>query len=169
MRKCLAIFFLLVCGVFVNADSLIGVEAKYHGYKAKEPVLGNKYTDGTAAVSARIGAQEDEYRAFISFDFIQDSDYRGANISQYMINVNLDYFIPVDSNRIKPFIGAILGYASYDFGGLEQTGMTYGAEAGFLVPLSKKIDVDLFARYMATEIDQVDYYIQSGIGIQYKF
>jgi len=169
MRVFLAIVALFTINSAVNADSLIGLDVKYHSYQAKEPVLQNKYTDGTAAVSARIGAQEDEYRAFISFDFIQDSSYGNANISQYMINVNVDYFIPVDVERINPFIGLIIGFGSYDFGGLKDSGTTYGGTIGLLVPISDQIDVDCFVKYIATEIDMVDYYIQPGIGIQYRF
>ncbi len=155
-------------GVLVNAESLIGVEAKYHGYEAYEPVVGTDYSGSTASASVRLGAQDGEYRAFIGFDFMRDSDYNNANISQYMINFNLDYFIPVGV-KLKPFIGALVGYTSYDFSGLKETGMTYGAQFGFLMPISKKIDIDLFARYIAAEIDQVDFYIQSGIGVQYRF
>jgi len=48
----------------LSAESLVGVEAKYHGTKAKEVALGSSFTDSTAAAALRLGAQTDEYRGF---------------------------------------------------------------------------------------------------------
>ena len=153
----------------IQAESLVGIEGKYHGIKAKEAALGSSFTDSSAAAALRIGAQTDEYRVLFLLDGIADSSYRGATISQYMLNGTLDYFIPTDYERFKPFIGFALGYANYKFGTSEDSGMAFGGEAGLLFPVHKKFDIDLFFRYMVTRMDQVDYYIQSGVGIQYKF
>ncbi len=153
----------------IQAESLIGVEGKYHGISAKETALGDSYTDSSAAAALRIGAQTDEYRVLLLLDGIADSSYRGATISQYMFNGTLDYFIPTDYERFKPFIGVAAGYANYKIGTYEENGLVYGGEAGVLFPVHKRFDIDIFFRYMVTQMDRVDYYIQSGIGIQYKF
>jgi len=68
------------------------------------------------------------------------------------------------------FIGGIIGNAKYKFGTEpSENNYVYGGEAGFELNFSEHFSIDMFGRYTAAKLARVNNYIQSGIGLNYKF
>ena len=152
-----------------ETSSIIGVEGIYNNIDAQEPALRTNYNQSSAGIGARIGAENENFRFLLIYDSIKDQDHNGATVSQYMITGNLDYFIPVGSQDIRPFIGAIIGQAEYKYASYSENGYVYGGELGIDFKINKHFDIDVFGRYTAAGLDRVNHYVQSGIGLNYKF
>ncbi len=162
----------LVCGtqnLMAKDMSFIGVEVKYHGSTAQDPGTRISFDDYTGALGISVGAQSESYRASIIYDLIADSEVGNADISQYIVLGSIDYFIPSDGGKIKPFLGACMGYSEYQIGSHSEDDLLYGVEAGVLYSISSYWDTEIFARYLLSGIDIVDDYIQVGVGLNYKF
>jgi len=150
-------------------NGFIGVEVKYHGIEAQDPGTRKSFDDDTVALGLRIGAQNDDFRATLMYDVVDDSEENGGDISQYLILASVDYKIPIESQSFHPFFGACLGYSEYEFDSHSEDDFVYGAEAGLIFSLNPKIDIDVFARYLWPNHDTVDDYVQAGAGLNYKF
>jgi len=170
-----AVIMLAVCSLAGEAKSIIGVEGVYHYIDAEEATSGANYNKSTGGGGIRLGAESDEFRILLIFDAMADTTYSSATVtnatlSQSMITLNLDYFIPVSSHVVRPFIGAVVGGAKYKFGTEpSENDYVYGGEAGLEVNFNEHFSIDMFGRYIAAKQVRVNNYIQSGLGLNYKF
>lgn len=163
---------LMVAAINLSAQtsSIIGLEGIYNNTDAQEPTLRTNYSQSSAGFGLRIGAENEEFRFLLIYEIIQDEKYNNiATVSQNMITGNLDYFIPTQSQTIKPFIGVIFGQAEYKFSSYSDSSYIYGAEVGLDFNINKHYSIDIFGRYIPSSLDTVNHYIQSGIGLNYKF
>jgi opacity protein-like surface antigen len=165
----LSVAILATVNLSAETSSIIGVEGVYNKIDAQEPALGTNYNQSTGGIGIRLGAQSDDFRFLLIYESIQDQTYNGATVSQYMITGNLDYFIPIQTQTIKPFVGAIFGQSQYKISSYSDTDFVYGGEIGVDFNVYKHFSVDLFGRYTTAQLNAVNHYIQSGIGLNYKF
>jgi len=167
----LSVAILAAVNLSAETSSIIGVEGVYNNIDAKVPGIGTSYNQSTEGIGARIGAESEDFRFLLIYDWLKDQTYAGATVSQYMITGNLDYFIPIpiESKEIRPFIGAIFGQAKYEISSYSDTGYVYGGEVGIDFNINKYFSVDLFGRYTGADLDTVNHYVQAGIGLNYKF
>jgi hypothetical protein len=164
----LLIVVFMAVNLSAKTSSIIGIEGIYNNIDAQEPALGKNYNQSSEGIGIRLGAENENVRFLLIYDIIADKTYNNATVSQYMITGNLDFFIPVNSQKIKPFIGLIFGQAEYKVSSYSDRDNIYGGEAG--IELSyEHFSIDVFGRYTATALDKVNHYIQSGIGLNYKF
>lgn len=146
----------------------IGAEVKYHDIEAQEPVTGNDLSESAAALGLRLGGVNDRFRFYVMYDFIKDIDYKKTTIKEYLATATVDWFIPFQTEKFKPYLGAIVGYGYYEIGSFDDSGVAYGAEGGLMISMGR-YDLDGFVRWIGSDVNDVDYYMQAGVGVNYKF
>ena len=115
----------------------------------------------------RLGAQTDEWRTILAFDYYDDSD-NDQNVEKGYLMV--DYFLLQGSeSAFKPFIGLNVGYANYESTLVEDNGFLYGGQAGVVVSVMESIDLDLSYRYSLSDADALDHVGSMVFGINYLF
>jgi hypothetical protein len=128
----------------------------------------------------KVGNYFDYGRVGVSVGHVNEKD----NVSGNYLGLTYDYMFYNDS-KVTPFIGGTVAYsdAPVDFSPLNfhETGMEYGGEIGILYDISKELDLEIGARYLASsasgnqtvsnikvEVD-VNTVMQYYFGLNYKF
>lgn len=115
----------------------------------------------------RLGAQTDEWRTILAFDYYDNSD-DDQNVEKGYLMV--DYFFLQGSESIfRPFIGLNVGYANYESTLVEDNGFLYGGQAGLVVNVAESIDLDLSYRYSLSEADALDHVGSIVFGLNYLY
>jgi opacity protein-like surface antigen len=142
-------------------------------------VQGDHLTDHNYATSGyaygvRVGAQNNEWRTLVSLDKFDnnESSYERAEVhAQYLFTMP-----QLADMGLRPFIGLNGGYANYEAKGpdangskINESGFTYGAEAGLVYDVSDSIDVDLTYQYTIGHSDRFDHAGTLTLGINYKY
>ncbi len=136
-----------------------------------DPLSYDQFYEGSGvSFGLRFGAQNDEYRTMILFDYYDNTD---EDQTFEVGLVTLDYFIissEAASVTIKPFIGLNVGYMNYESTLVEATDFVYGGQAGVIVGVSDKIDIDLSYRYsLAYEAMDMDHFATIMLGVNYLY
>jgi hypothetical protein len=83
------------------------------------------------------------------FDII-DSD--GDKVAYKSTSINYDYYIPLDSNNIKPFVGAGLGYGKYyPCAELSKSDYDFNFKAGIIATLNKNAEFEVGYKVVNTK------------------
>ena len=138
------------------SKSLVGIEGGYTTFDVERNEPGQSAdvkTYDQGEVGLKIGAQGENYRAFLSARYYDVSGYDyfvtyGAEL-QYMFNF---------SKMANFFIGANFGMMDGRFDVNEAETRTisdpyYGGDAGFNIHLNKTYDLELGARFMASDAE----------------
>ncbi len=127
----------------------------------------NYQTDGFA-YGARVGAQNDKWRTLVSIDKFNndESSYERLEVhAQYLLSLQ-----QMSAYGLRPFLGLNGGYANYEAkGGYNESGFTYGGEAGVVFDLSDNVDIDLTYQYTISNADAFDHVGNLILGINYKY
>ena len=184
MRKIIATVFLglmlsssLFAENYSTGKKFIGVEvgaAELQGgvyMDLNDPFSYDQFYRGSdVTFGLRVGAQNDNYRTMLLFDYYDNTD-EDQNLELGLISI--DYYIissEAGSVTIKPFIGINVGYASYESTLVEESDFVYGGQAGVVVNVSEKIDVDLSYRYSLTyESFNLDHFGVIMLGLNYLY
>ena len=113
----------------------------------------------------RIGAQKDQWRTTLIFDYYDSAD-NDQNIEKGYLT--LDYFILENESAFRPYIGVNVGYASYESTFVDDSGFLYGAQAGIVITVAEMIDLDLGYRYSLSNADALDHIGSIVFGLNYK-
>jgi opacity protein-like surface antigen len=128
----------------------------------------NYKTDGLS-YGIRLGAQNQEWRTMVTFDRFKNDEAsyeRGEIHADYLFHFDMDSM----GVGIVPFIGLNGGYANYEAkGGINESGWTYGGEAGVIFDVSENIDVDVMYQYTIGAADAFDHVGNLKVGINYKY
>ncbi len=128
------------------------------------------YKGSGVSFGLRFGAQNDEYRTMILFDYYDNSD---EDQTFEVGLVTIDYFLissEAASVSIKPFVGVNVGYMNYESTLVEETDFVYGGQAGVVVGVSEKIDIDLSYRYsLSYEAANMDHFAVIMLGVNYLY
>jgi len=170
--------FLLASMPLIAADSnyrydsysLFAVEGGYTTTNADVATAGGTYDvqeTGMGNVGLKLGAQTENYRVFFSARHFLAEDFSkfntlGAEV-QYMFNFSkyANFFIGANGGAAFMKIASTTNYAS-----VSSTSTYFGGDAGFNIHVSKTVDFELGAKYMAVDFNEVvgpDTYSVDGI------
>ena len=176
---CTALGSSLYAGEFSNTQGFIGVEVGAATVQGDifRPMLGgdfylDKDHDGDAVeYGIRLGAQSDEWRTTILYDYYDSGRSDDQNIEKGFLL--LDYFFyngdAGNEYAFRPFIGVNVGYINYESTLIDEDGFVYGAQAGFAVNVAESIDLDLSYRYSLSDCDPVDHMGSIVFGVNYLY
>lgn len=150
-----------------NTKTLIGLEVGYAEVQGDivESGLNPHYKSNDVMYGLRIGAQNDEWRTMLVFDYYDNEDYE-QNLEQGLLT--LDYFFMQDKSSIKPYFGVNVGYANYESDFVDESGFLYGGQVGVVFDVADNLDVDLGYRYSLSSMDTFDHAGTFMFGINYK-
>ena len=114
----------------------------------------------------RLGAEKDEWRTTFIFDYYDSAD-NDQNVEQLLMTV--DYFVLDNNSAFRPFIGLNVGYANYESTFVEDSGLTYGGQIGFVVDVAEMVNLDLSYRYSLSSLDAFDHVGGVTFGLNYLF
>lgn len=117
----------------------------------------------------RLGAQNDEWRAMLVFDYFDSSD-DDQNYEKGL--VQFDYYLfnnESDSFSFRPFIGINAGYMNYESTNIDESGFLYGAQAGFIFGVTEYFDIDVMYRYSLTDAAHTDHVEAVVLGLNYLY
>lgn len=110
------------------------------------------YDSDDTAPAIKLGIILDEtHRIYLKY-----GKYDGENSSEIKITtLNYDYMFSNLKNDLKivPYVGTFLGHGKLETEVGNGSGMVYGVDAGFVVPITKNIEFDFNLAYMRTNID----------------
>lgn len=140
-----------------DSQTFIGVEVGYSEVQGERIGL-LENTDSDVSYGFRIGAQNTEWRTTFLYNYYDNSD-TDQNVEQGLFT--LDYFLlgnqSSSESMFRPYIGANVGYANYESSFVEDSGMLYGAQAGFVVNVAETVDLDFAYRYSLSSGDALDH------------
>ena len=115
----------------------------------------------------RIGAQTNEWRSMLLFDYYDSSDDDQNMEKGYFM---LDYFfLKSETSSFKPFVGLNFGYVNYESTLVEDDGLLYGGQAGFIINVAETIDLDLSYRYSLSGAEALDNTGSVVFGVNYLY
>lgn len=128
------------------------------------------YDGSDITYGLRFGAQNDEYRSTILFDYYNNPD---EDQTLQIGLVTVDYYVlsqDAASVKIKPYIGINLGYLRYESTLVDEQGFAYGGQAGIAASVSSKIDIDVAYRYsLAYNTHTMDHFGAFMVGLNYLY
>jgi len=106
----------------------------------------------------RLGAQKEDWRTTLTFNYF-DGTNDGYEQNYEKGLVSFDYFVINDKESgLKPYIGLNVGYANYEStNDIDMSGFVYGVQAGIVLNVAEKIDLDLMYRYTLSNATQEDH------------
>lgn len=150
------------------ADKFIGLEVGAAKIQA-DTLLTPDHDGEDVEFGLRLGAQNDEWRTMLVFDYFDSSD-DDQNYEKGL--VELDYYLftsESDQYSFRPFIGLNLGYMNYESTDKEGNGFLYGGQAGFIFGVTESIDIDVMYRYSLTGADHADHVESLIVGLNYLY
>ena len=195
---------LIVAGILLAGSTLVANDGYYVGFdigKSKGYINyginfpdypqynenGSSHGDGSNTQTIKLGKYIDSNNRAGMYYMNVDTD--GESAKSY--GLTYDYLI--GENQLKPFLGAIVGYVSYETNELEIInlpdvkidGMLYGVQAGLNYEANKNISFEAGYRYLKSNADYkgnssmygIDYSVNADIdkvtgwyiGLNYKF
>jgi outer membrane protein W len=197
MKKSLAVASLLLIGATTAmagkvGDSIVGVE--FGAMHTNSTATVTNLTNGaSASVSGSDNTSYEAIKLAKYYDFGRVGAVLGHGnskdgVDSNYIGLSYDYMF-YSNSKFTPFIGASLSYAKATAEGegfsIDETGINYGAEVGLVYDISKHMEFEIGARFLASnmsgddtqtingtpikvEID-VDNIQQYYFGLNYKF
>jgi opacity protein-like surface antigen len=107
--------------------------------------LGNASTDG-GQITATLGHYyNDTGRISASYSYIKREE--GIKNSD-VLSVAYDFILPLADNKIGLYAGPVVGYTLYKDDVVNFSGAHYGAEAGAIIRIADKLELDAGYRYL---------------------
>ncbi|HEO98722.1 MAG TPA: hypothetical protein ENO02_05440 [Epsilonproteobacteria bacterium] len=164
----------LVLGSTLQAAELSEVK-KFIGFEVgaakiqADTFLVNDHEGDDAEFGLRLGAQNDEWRTMLVFDYFDSSD-DDQNYEKGL--VQFDYYLfnnESESFSFRPFIGINAGYMNYESEGIDEDGFLYGGQAGFIFGVTEHFDIDVMYRYSFTDAAHTDHVESVVVGLNYFY
>ena len=150
----------------VGASSEYQITDDFYNVLASE-----KYSDtfdSTIEYGLRVGAEKDDWRTTLLYTYYSDSQ-DATDVTMHKGSLLLDYFLwstGSEEYTIKPYLGAHVGYMSYEVTGYipefaadqvfaDDTGLFYGGQVGLAMTISEVVQLDLSYKYSLTSIESV--------------
>lgn len=177
MKK-VALLGLLSVAVMANESGLyVGAEVGSARTNATDNISGVAYHYTSNRVSEAVNAGyylNDNGRAYVAYQHVGGGSSpipKSSNI----YSVGYDYLLGTSS--LKPFVGAIIGYSTYEDGYFKVNGMAYGAQVGVDYKINNNISVDAGYRYLSSSAEAtysgdkstIDSFQTFFAGANYKF
>jgi len=114
------------------------------------------YQESDIEYGIHIGAQNEEWRATLAFNYFDGQYDDGAKQNYEKGLVSIDYFILPEST-VRPYIGVNVGYINYEStNNIDMSGFLYGVQAGLAMNIAESVDIDLMYRYSLSSATQDD-------------
>jgi hypothetical protein len=164
----------MVFGSTLNAAEVsvgkkfIGLEAGAAKIQADTLLIGDHDGDDVE-FGFRLGAQNDEWRTMLVFDYFDSSD-DDQNYEKGL--VQFDYYLfnnEYETFSFRPFIGVNVGYMNYESETIDESGFLYGGQAGFIFGVTEHFDIDVMYRYSFTDAAHTDHVESVVVGLNYFF
>ncbi|HIP18461.1 MAG TPA: hypothetical protein EYG78_03905 [Sulfurovum sp.] len=157
-----------------ESTTFIGLEVGYVevqgdvGYLIDDmPVIEPNFVgDYDVQYGFRIGAQRDQWRTTLIYDYYDSKD-NDQNVEQGYLT--LDYFILEKESAFRPYIGLNVGYGNYESTFVDESGLLYGSQVGIVLEVAEKINLDLGFRYTLSSADAFDHVGGVIFGANYLF
>jgi hemolysin activation/secretion protein len=98
-----------------------------------------------------------------------DSEYR----SVMKLFLSLDYIFMtggmVADYSFQPYLGANIGYMSYESIGFDEDGLLYGGQAGILFEMTEYVNFDIGYRYSLSSEEALNHTSELLFGVQYEY
>jgi len=133
-------------------------------------VFGELNHEGSgASIGLRLGAQNVQWRSMLVLDYF-NSDDDDQTYERGMVQVDY-YIMPSSFNTIafRPYIGINGGYMNYESTGIDESGFTYGGQAGFTMSVLDNVDLDVAYRYSFAGPDELDHIGNVVFGVNYRY
>lgn len=124
---------------------------------------------------ARLGAEKEDWRTTILYTYYNNEE-QGLEETMNKGSILLDYFIWSTGSaqyNVKPYIGAHVGYMSYEanvnsVAGFnakiaDDSGVFYGGQAGIAMTISEVVEFDLSYKYSLTTLDGINTPVNGNI------
>jgi len=162
----------LLCTVYGNlayadistSETFIGVEVASAEVQGEQP---SSTSDGVS-FGVRVGAQNEEWRTIVGFSHYDQDEYA---VEKLFLSIDYLFFKYDEFNdyEIQPYVGVNVGYANYEQGVIDESGLIYGGQAGLIVNVMEQFDVDLGYRYSLSSADALDHTSDLLLGLHYHF
>ena len=104
----------------------------------------------------RLGAQKEDWRTTLTFNYF-DGTNDGYEQNYEKGLVSFDYFL-MKGSSLKPYLGVNVGYINYEStNDIDMSGFVYGGQAGIVLNIAGKVDLDLMYRYSLSNATQEDH------------
>ncbi len=147
-----------------SSDTFVGVEIASTEVQGEQPSM----TSDSVSFGLRVGAQNEEWRTIIGFNFYDKNEYSVEKLYLSVDYLFMNYDL-LEDVTFQPYIGANFGYANYEQGAIDENGMTYGGQMGVIFHMMKRFDVDLGYRYMLSSADSFDHESNLFLGFHYYY
>ncbi len=169
LKKMTVVLLCTIFGTMAHAEistseTFIGVEVGSTQVQGEQPSM----TSEDVSYGVRIGAQNEEWRTIIGLNFYDKDEY-----SVEKLYLSIDYLFfkydALEDFTLQPYIGVSTGYANYEQGSIDESGMVYGAQFGVIINLMEQFDIDLGYRYTLSSADAFDHESDLLLGLHYYF
>ena len=152
----LLIFTLSEADDSFSSERFIGIEVGYSSADTTS-AINNKGSSKDIEYGLRIGAQNEEWRTTVSLNFYGDKEKEYKRVMLEFDRFVWESLYKTDNIVFKPYLGGHIGYMNYtDEGGIDESGLLYGAQAGLAWNVLDEVDFDLSYRYSASDLSYVD-------------
>ncbi len=154
-----------------NSKTFIGLELESTQADTSTQVYLNSATmppfktsgDAVGEYGFNIGVEDEEWRTTFLYTYYNNDD-KGAEETMNKGSLLVDYFIWTSSGsdyEIKPYIGAHIGYMSYEMNAdlgygnqilADESDIFYGGQVGVAMTVSEVIGLDLSYKYSGTNL-----------------
>ncbi len=127
----------------------------------------------------RVGAEKEDWRTTLLYTYYNNTE-QDREVTMHKGSMLLDYFLwstGSSAYNVKPYIGAHVGYMSYEASGLikgsnkqeyngvyaDDYGLFYGGQAGIAMTISEVVQLDLSYKYSLTSIDDMSTLVLSDV------
>ncbi len=154
----------LYAGSMAQSEKFVGIEAgpaKVQGDSVRGDETGIEF-------GLRVGAQLDQWRSMVLLNYFDEGDH---NTEKLMVSVDYFIFDTQEGGRyFNPYLGANMGYASYEVSYQEDTdAFLYGAQFGFVSEIMDSLDIDVGYRYSLAGADEFDHMGTAFVGLNYLY
>jgi hypothetical protein len=136
-----------------------------------------KFTDTSGSVfeyGVRLGAEKEDWRTTLLYTYYNNTE-EGIDETMHKGSMLLDYFLLSTGSaeyNVKPYIGAHVGYMTYEASGpigntgftgvyADDSGLFYGGQAGIAMTIAEVVELDLSYKYSLTSLDDISQFILS--------
>ncbi len=148
------------------SNTFIGVELGYVEVQG-DTFTNLSYTgDYDIEFGLRIGAEKDEWRTTLLFDYYDSAD-NDQNVEKALMT--LDYYLLNNESIFKPYIGVNIGYGNYESTLVEDSGLLYGGQAGIVINAAEMINLDVSYRHSLSGTDVFDHIGGVTFALDYLF
>jgi len=139
-----------------DSETFIGLELGYSSVQGDRVIAGfntPNFTGSNISYGFHLGAQNGDWRTTLLYSYY-NNDATDQNLETGLLTV--DYFFTknkASSFSIRPYLGTNVGYGNYESTNLANgNGLVYGGEAGVVIDITNKIDVDISYRHSFSSI-----------------